>query len=42
MKFFHIHWYQEAGLTCSSASGKTGWSVVFRCRCGNQKLEKRT
>lgn len=37
-RFFHIHWFSNVGMTSKSAPGKTGWSHIYRCRCGKEKL----
>jgi len=40
LRFFHIHWHHEVGMTSKSAPGKDGWSTIWRCRCGHEQLRK--
>ncbi len=40
MKLFHIHWYTEIGTTSKHGPKWTGWSTIWRCRCGHEVLKE--
>ncbi len=37
-RFFHIHMWREVGHTSQHGPTWTGWSLIYRCRCGAEKL----
>lgn len=40
LKLLHIHWHEEVGMTSQSGPTWRGWSTIWRCRCGNEKLRE--